>query len=391
MEAAGGASGPAWRKFLARCAEFWRDAGIGFPLAVGIGSRIALYALIGVFAGLMPGEPETKGSLLDSLSRWDGEWYLSIARDGYVWRGPAAQSNVVFWPLYPALGKAAGFLLGDLRLGFLAVTNLAYLAFLALLYRLAADDFDAGVARRATIFAAVFPGAFVLGAFYTEALSFALAVGAFHCARRGRWPAAIALGALTGLTRFPANAIVVPLAWEMLRQRGLSWRLLTLALVPAGALAFMAYIGVLTGDPTAVVSSQYSAWYRLPMAPWQTAAAALERVSWPWTHYVVSVGLLDAGSIVLFAALTVWALLRMPAAYGLYSLIVLVGALSVGMDPAKAPPTASVSRFLMAVFPGYIALGQFAKNSVVEQTLQWVFVVLMAGFSLYFFSGTWVL
>src|SRR3989339_871 len=38
-------------------------------------------------------------------ARWDSEWYLDIIRSGYVYRGPGQLSNMVFFPLYPALVK----------------------------------------------------------------------------------------------------------------------------------------------------------------------------------------------------------------------------------------------------------------------------------------------
>ncbi len=347
--------------------------------------------LVGLFVGLFPGDEATKPDFWQAVSRWDGQWYLGIAANGYSWQGPAVQSNVVFWPLYPLVAKLIGGLLGDLRWGFLVTTNVAYAAFLVCLFRLAALDFGRENAKRAVVYAAIFPGAFVLGAFYTEALSFALVVAAFYAGRRGRWGWAITLGFLAGLTRLPANVVVIALAYEYWRQRGLRLQALWLAAIPMGALGFITYIGILTGVPLAVVTAQYSAWFRTSVTPIQTLSSALERTAWPLTQYVTSVGLLDAGAILLFVALTVWAMARLPVSYWLFALPVLLMSLSVGMDPAKAPPTASVTRFLMAIFPGYIGLAQWGKRQWVDQALTWSFALLMSAFAIHFFSGFWVL
>ncbi len=373
-------------RFRSLISEEWRS-----PLAVAWGTRVALYVLIIFFVGLFPGDEQTRPDFWKAVSQWDGQWYLQIATQGYQWSGPTVQSDIVFWPLYPALGKLVGALVGDLRWGFLIVTNVSFALFLCYLYRLTALDFDGPTAERAIVYAAVFPGAFVLGAFYTEATSFALSVAAFYYARRGHWKLAIALGFLTGLTRLPANAILIPLAYEFWRQRGLRWQMIVLGLVPLGALAFGLYVWWLSGEPGAVITAQYTAWFRSSAAPWETLRLALDRATWPLPHYVVAVGLLDAGTILLFIGLTVWAVVKLPPAYWLYAGVVLIGALSVSMDVTKAPPTASVSRFLMAIFPGYIALAQIARHGWIDQMVRWPFAILMGVFAIYFFSGFWVL
>jgi hypothetical protein len=364
---------------------------LAYPLAVAVGTRAGLYLLVVLFVGLFPGGEAGKPDFWQAVSRWDGQWYLSIAEKGYSWQGPAVQSNVVFWPLYPLLAKVVGGLLGDLRWGFLVTTNVAYAAFLVCLFRLTTLDFDRETAKRAVVYAAIFPGAFVLGAFYTEALSFALVVAAFYAGRRGRWGWAIALGFLAGLTRLPANVVLIALAYEYWRQRGLRLQGLWLAAIPVGALSFVAFIAVLTGEPLAVLTAQYTAWFRTSVTPFQTVSAAMERTGWPLAQYVTSVGLLDAGAILLFGALTLWAVVRFPASYWLFALPVLMGSLSVGMDPAMAPPTASVTRFLMAIFPGYIGLAQWGRNEWVNQVMTWTFAFLMGVFAIHFFSGFWVL
>lgn len=361
------------------------------PLSLALGTRFAIYVLIIFFVGLFLGEPETKPDFWKAISEWDGEWFLRIATSGYQWRGPTVQSEVVFWPLYPALGKIVGILVGDVRWGFLIVTTLSFVLFLHYLYRLTLLDFDAQTAERAITYAAVYPGAFVLAAFYSEATAFACAVASFYYARLGRWRLAITLGFLTSLTRLPAVLILLPLAYEYWRQRGIRWQALTLGIVPIGTLLFSGYVALLSGNPFTILTAEHTAWFRSSVPPWETVYIALDRALWPRTHYVVAVNLLDAGTILLFIGLTIWVALKMPASYWLYAIPILIGVLSITMDPDKAPPTASVTRFLMAIFPGYIALAQIAHNTFIDQMVRWTFVVLMSVFAIYFFSRFWVL
>lgn len=367
-------------------AEPWRT-----PLSLAFGIRVALYTLIVLFVGLFPGRDGAKPDFWTAMTQWDGDWYLQIALHGYVWHGPTVQSPVAFFPLYPILGRFTGILVGNTFWGMLIVANVSFVLFLYYLYRLASDDFDLGTAGRAIVYAAVFPGAFVLATFYAESTAFALSVAAFYYARRGRWPLAIALGFLTGLTRLQGVAILLPLAYEFWRQRGLRAQALALGIIPLGLLGFGAYVWQLSGDPWAIVTIQSQAWFRSLIFPWETVRLALDRATWPLPNYVVSVSLLDAGTIILFCLLTLWTIFKMPAAYWLYALPVLLGALSQTVDPNRAPPTASITRFLMAIFPGYIALGQIARNPFIDQAVRWTFAVLMAVFAIYFFSRSWVL
>ena len=360
------------------------------PLSVACGAHVALYVLITFFVGLFPGEPASKPGFWAAMAQWDGEWYLRIATEGYKWLGPTVQSAVVFFPIYPLLGKIAGMLVGDIHWGMLIVTNVSCVLYFYYLYRLTAEEFDAGTAERAVVYAGVFPAAFVLASFYSEATSFALAVAAFYYARRGRWPLAIVLGCLTTASRFAGISIVFPLAYEYWRQRGLNRQALAIGLVPLGLIAFAVYVWWLSGDPFTLVTVEHTAWFHSFTPPWETIRLALDRARWPLQHYVVSVSLLDAGSILLFIGLTVWTMLKLPPAYWLYALPILIGALSQTVDPQKAPPTQSISRYLMAMFPAYIALAQAARNRILDQTVRWTFAILMGVFAIYFFSRYWV-
>ena len=44
--------------------------------------------------------PASGNGLMDTLTRWDGQWYLEIVEQGYTCR-PDRRSNVAFFPAYP--------------------------------------------------------------------------------------------------------------------------------------------------------------------------------------------------------------------------------------------------------------------------------------------------
>ena len=360
------------------------------PLSVFFGSRIALYILVLFFVGFFPGKPDEKPNFIEAFSQWDGAWYLSIATGGYQWPGsPDVQSNVVFFPLYPLLGRMVGWLVADARWGLFIVSNVSFAFYLYFLYKLTCHDLDQLSASRAVLYAAIFPLSFIFSCLYSESTSFAFAIAAFYYARVGKWHLAIPLGILTTLTRLAGLAILLPLAYEYLRQRGLRPQALLLALIPGGTAGFALYMWMLTGSPLAFASTQ-KAWFRSFAFPWQTLSRGFERVRWPISHYVTAIAIVDFASIVLFLGLTLLVFKYLPAAYWLYCVPILLLSLSTTIDPTKAPPTGSIPRFLMALFPCFMVLGKIGKNRYLDQAIRATFAVLLGIISIYFFSHFWV-
>ncbi len=360
------------------------------PLSVFFGSRVALYILVLFFAGFFPGKPGEKPGFIEAFSQWDGAWYLSIATDGYRWPGnPDVQSNVGFFPLYPLLGRLAGWLVGDARWGLFLVSNLSFAFYLYFLYRLTSHDLDQPSASRTVLYAAIFPISFIFSCLYSEATCFALTVAAFYYARLGKWHLAIPLAVLTTLTRLAGLAILFPLAYEYLRQKGLRPQALLLALIPGGTAGFALYTWVLTGNPLAFALTQ-KAWFRRFALPWQTLSMGLERLRWPLGQYVTAIAIVDFASIVLFLGLALLAFKYLPVAYWLYCIPILLISLSTTIDPTKAPPTGSIPRFLMALFPCFMVLGKIGQNPYLDQAIRATFAVLLGVISIYFFSHFWV-
>ena len=99
--------------------------------------------------------------------------------------------------LWPSNSDVSWFVSGILA------ANLSLIAGLIYLVRLVRLDYGPAVARRAALYALVFPTTLFFSAVYTEATFLATTVAAFYYARRGQWlMAGIFSGAAT-LTRSP--------------------------------------------------------------------------------------------------------------------------------------------------------------------------------------------
>ncbi len=95
-----------------------------------------------------------------------------------------------FFPLLPLIMRAAGWLIGDLMVAGVLVTNLALLLASLLLYRLVDEEWGGPTAGRAVWYFLIFPTAFFGSAIYSESLFLLGAIGALYFARRGYWETA---------------------------------------------------------------------------------------------------------------------------------------------------------------------------------------------------------
>jgi hypothetical protein len=202
-----------------------------FP-ALPIEARIAIVALcfrmVGALVGFLanvtiPDYQDQGFSVLqepnpfwDRFARYDSGWYHGIASEGYAFV-EGGRSNLAFFPLYPLLIRAFGWLFGgaqeDYYFAGIMISWLSFAAAMPLLYRLARLDLSHDAALRATTYAAVFPSAFFFGVVYSEALFLLTLVGAALAFRTKQWVvAAIAVAAMTA-TRVNGVMFLPALGW----------------------------------------------------------------------------------------------------------------------------------------------------------------------------------
>lgn len=232
------------------------------PALLGYGAARLLG--IGLLVYLAKRRGESPGTVL--YGSWDARWYEMVAERGYdhsvagvphtwhVW------SNLAFFPLYPALCRAADAVLplGIAKSSWLVAmassVAAAWLIFLIgnLLYR-----------RRTGVILAVLwgclPHAIVESMAYTESLFTALCAAALYAALRRQWVRAGLFAALAGLSRPTGIAIAAAIsltalvaAVQALRSRASGepwwrpvWRpALGAVLAPSGWLAFVAWVGL---------------------------------------------------------------------------------------------------------------------------------------------------
>ncbi|MBE3074032.1 MAG: hypothetical protein IMZ75_03665 [Actinobacteria bacterium] len=284
--------------------------------------------------------------LVTATERQDALWFLRIATQGYH----SGDGSAAFFPLYPLVVNIVAWLPGLGPLGAaLLVANVCFFGALLMLHALTRLELGAEAARRAVLFAALFPTAFFFMAPYTEAPFLLLSIAAFWFARRDRWGWAALAGAGAALTRSIGVLLVFGLAVEAFRQhrkdgRPLAVRLAASLAVAAGPLLYAFWWLARFDDFWAPLQAQRN-WARTTTWPSTTIGHALTD-AWRWRTY----WLID----LLVVAIVVWGVVRasrrIPAGYTVYAGLSLLLPL---LFPFEQRPLMSMPRFVAVVFPAF--------------------------------------
>jgi hypothetical protein len=402
----------AWSAFWSSRVLIW-VAGMAAVLAFGWSEHNAT-RLDPLFLTL-PFDDAFSNLLVAPGARFDSAWYLTIAQHGYDATGRPA-----FFPLLPAVIKLMGQSVAAQVLAGIALSSLCGFGGLYLLHRLVTLDFDSRQAKAAVWLAAWFPGALVLSAIYTESIFLFLSIGSIYAARLGKWPLAGILGGIAAASRSGGVLLLVPLLilyfygprLDAVASTGKSlFRLryplrpsaLWLLAVPAGLIAYMAYLGMNLGDPGAVFSAQ-DGWGRtfiplggLALGIRDGVSGAVELLVPGLTTQLDGPSLVAPQLIALrdvfmlgFLLLGLWlvyeAAKRLTPAYTAYAVCGLALPVSV---PAQGNALMSLPRFMFVLFPLWIALALWTAERGRYRRVLVTFGVLLAASSALFVE--WVM
>ncbi len=321
---------------------------------------------------------------LDIFTCWDSAWYFSIVKNGYQASSDlrTVYSNMAFFPLYPYLVKSLGWLGLHLPDGYyvlagLLLSNLCFLAALALLYRLILSSlgFSETAAMRTLVLLFAFPTAFFFSSFYPESLFLLLALAGFTFALQEKWLPAAICAALAVLTKSQGVLLVIALGWLYMEKR--NWKLGEIrpsvawfALAPLALLAHFYYLYLKSGHILAVFDSM-AAWGRNQ----SIFSNPLQNLAGP----TLDVFKIDLVLWIFFILCSVYLLWKWPVkAYGVFALLMCLLPVFTGL-------LVSVSRYLVVIFPVFILLGEKLERREVFLSLSLVWFALQV----VYFAG-WV-
>jgi hypothetical protein len=310
------------------------------PAWIGIGGAWLVSRVLSVVTLLVAVHDPGRGSRFDQIAtKWDGAFYLEIARSGY------GRVDVPFprWPFFPGLPGLLRVLgdLGNERLLIFVVNQLAFLAALAGLYQLARRHGGPRVAMLAVWALALFPASFVFSMTYPSAIFLAASVWAFLLVERRTVGGDLGAGLLAAVAASVrpnglviAVALVIAVWW--------SWRRVLCVAGPALVLvaAWCWYCYDRTGDALVFLTTK-SRWQEL------TFVGLFEgNVKWSILPHV----LLAAAAI----AIVVVQWRRLPVSW-----LVLVG---ISLIPSLQLGMVGVGRYANECFPPFVAAGQVLER-----------------------------
>lgn len=257
-----------------------------------------LLSLLGIAIGFLfmsEAPPSTLGSAVTELAhRWDSDWYLGIARDGYEYHVNGDGQNVAFFPLYPLLIRLASLTPGlSLEVSGLLVAHLALLLSFIVFSWYLAERFpgDVAIQRLSLVAFGVVPWGCFWRFAYSESTFLLLTIVAMYLLRCGRsllWISAVV--GLATAARPVGVALLVPLAIhigsESQSARTAAWRLVKLApLAVWGLLAYMLMQYIQFGEPLAFAITQGD-WRLRPDVDLGQKLASLSALEPLWAVYV---------------------------------------------------------------------------------------------------------
>lgn len=333
--------------------------------------------------------------------RWDANYYLNVATEGYVEHPEAAG----FFPLYPML---VGFLyqltgVTAESVGFL-VSNVACLISTLLLYQIARIVKDDHIfAMRSALAMLVFPTSFFYFALYAESLYLLLALLGVYLVLRNRHSylgGGLALG-LSSIARPVGWLVDIVMLAEFMRRRKFDIKNilslgLGLILSILGVILYVYYLYVVLGSFMAIPEAQ-SHWNRQWQFPWITYWEGLKTLATPslfrenWFLYAMNAVDLFFISFAVLIIIVSFAWARrneFPWSLSVYSVVALLFFLSSQNEPPV--PLWGMTRWVASLFPLYFVLGNLFKDNKI-QTLYFVgSALLLLFFTAWWTSGRWI-
>lgn len=298
--------------------------------------------------------------------RWDAEWFLKIAREGYV----IADGRSAYYPLYPFLTRIVGDLLGhNYMLSGLIVSNLAIWAALVLLYTITQGHFNQAVAHKTVIALALYPFYIFNLIYYADSLLLLFSLATFYAMETKRWGWAGVFSGLAVLSKLPGLILLAPVIWEFRAQRRqlLSKDVLAVLAVPLTILAWTVALRFVGSEVeltdfsspmaglTPILTPSFQQNFQVFIVwPWEGLILGIQAIPALWGKVLSLKVILDILMVIVFTGAIPFTLKLPRFSYFVYSLGLYVMNLMLVMPSF---PLADFPRRMMVAFPVFIIFG----------------------------------
>jgi len=314
-----------------------------------------------------------RNKLPEAFRVGDTYYYADIAENGYEHVPYEASTihNWGFFPLYPLVLRAAATITGEFYLTGALLSTFFFFLSLIVLYRVVfLFGGNEDTAQKAVFYLSIYPVSYFFSLAYAESLFLLLILTCVVLAKRERWWLAALIGALASATRV-TGILIVPLLLLMYLQT-YHWKIrlnaLSVLLVPTGLVAFMFYIGRITGNALAVIQSQSASgrdvsgvFFFKPLLEFVLHPGGF----WGWSFAPFCFGI---AMLALWSAADLF--LKRSWALAVFTILSLVMPLSTGT-------MTSIPRYMMVVFPILISLANVAQRPSLDHVIRMVFTAFL--------------
>ncbi len=289
-------------------------------------------------------------------ANFDGEHYLSIAKNGY---GQYEHSFFPFYPLFIKIISLNSNFDKVLVITGLLISHIFFIAALFLLFKLIKIDYDKKIANWAVLALIFFPTSFYFVSLYTEGLFLFLSIGSFYFFKKQKWLLGGILGGLASVTRVTGFLILPALLieWKIGKYKKFPWELL---IIPFGFLLYLFFLWQTTGNPLAFYSELSG--YGVQR---QGNFILLPQVFYRYFNMLISVNinepiywtvLIELVTAILAISLLIWGYFKkMKLSYLFY-------AGSSFILPTLTGSFSSLPRYFLTIFPLFILIGILISN-----------------------------
>lgn len=317
-----------------------------------------------------------------SWAQWDGGHYLDIATSGY-----SSLNDYVFFPLFPAVVRMISQIFNfDLIASGLLVTNLAFIIFLFVFFRLVSSKFNQQIAYNSAITLMVFPTSFFATAYYSESIFLLLTALAFFFLHQKNMTAAAVVASFASLTRLIGSILIVSIFYAYFSSikfniKSLNIKFLHACMALFGISIYSIYLLANLNNPVIFLTSQ-SIWQRSVTDPVSTISSYF----WPLitNQFRPFNDWLDLAVTLLFLTVLILGIKKISSSLWIFSMLAI-------LIPASSGTLTSMPRYLLASLGTFIIIAQYLTDRPSLKYIVWtISLLLQIFFAVRFINGYWV-
>lgn len=389
------------------CDWFTQSQPVTYPLMVWGVVILTTLINVWVFSLVIPHAIHhvRTGGIANSLSDWDSQWWVSVAKGGY-----SELQSTAFFPLFPLLISTVHHITHwSYNLSGVVISNVAYLFSLIFFYKLILERMDIDIARRALWLLVMFPTAMFFNVAYSESITLLTTVLFFYLLNKDHWYAAMIAGCVATTTHTLGGVLlIVGLCYLVRHRQQLShkkfWiRFFSLGIIVSGLLAYMIFLWAHFGSPFAFLAAE-KYWHRgFSYFPLYAALYVFRIITHPslfmdaahqfYLSSAAFVNLVNALSALWFSLLAIIAIKYyrkhplMTLEMKLFFTLTLLASVMSGTNTYFLQ---SYSRFMAVLFPAFIIWASTFRNStffLVSLSIMIPIKTILLGF---FIGGYWI-